>query len=465
LKYKVKIDSDLSVSLASTGFETKELTIDFNDFLENVCIMQSRELNPSKYINLEEFSHIKSWITSFIPLKFAEAEGRVEDKIQLSANVGVGLAMCSIEKLWGRAEFEKIDGTKKRPDFVALLENGDRLIVESKGTTIQKNVVGAFEKAAVQKNVNIGRGFSERVASVTNLLSQESTVVYLVDPPTDEPRKATELEINSAKAYTYSKLFAVYGFPELSRYFHLLSRRFIEDDFDLSSLNEKQNLLGKILNKFSYTYNGIKYYGQIRQIGSVNTFLGVNSSLLYLETFLSFRETDSDKYEDKNKKIALSKRGFITVKFEDPVELGWDIQSDEIKNNYDFLTISDIDEMSSKSFGEFIFYKFERSGYKITIGNSSNTIYKKAYIPDFIISDSTDNILYYVEVKKITKNNYFNPPHLEQHLLENTSLNGIKIILITNAIINQSNNIDMFYIWDREKLKKIIKKKSISKML
>ena len=160
MKYTVKIDSDLSVATKSSGFQTEVIDIDFDYFLENVCIMQSREFNPSNYVNLAEFSHIKSWITSYTPLMFVETEGRVEDKTKLSENVGVGLAMCSIEKLWGDAEFIKIDRIGKRPDFEAILNNGDRLIIEAKGTggITKQAVLGAFSKAHVQKILQLEMG-------------------------------------------------------------------------------------------------------------------------------------------------------------------------------------------------------------------------------------------------------------------------------------------------------------------
>lgn len=77
MEFIVKIDKELSVANTEKSFETKKITVDFEDFLENVCIMQSREFNPSNYVNLNEFMYIKSWISSFSPLSFHQVEGRV----------------------------------------------------------------------------------------------------------------------------------------------------------------------------------------------------------------------------------------------------------------------------------------------------------------------------------------------------------------------------------------------------
>lgn len=459
MEFIVKIDKDLSVATTSSSFETKTINIDFDDFLENICIMQSREFNPSNYVNLDEFKYIKSWISSFTPLSFHQVEGRVEDKTVLSENVGVGLAMCSIEKLWGKAEFMKIDATVKRPDFTAILENGDRLIIESKGTgqIDSKTVVKAFKKAYVQKNVNIGKGFFERIVSVSHLVHDASSVVYLLDPPTDEPRKATVNERMSAKAYNYSKLFSVYGFSELSRYFHLLSRRYIEKNFKNESLSEKINLLDKILNQFTYRYDNKTYYGQIRRINDKNIFLGVDENLLYLETFATFKEKENKVLKYESYKINLSKRGFITIEFNDPKKLGWNIRNNQILNNYDFLTISDIDEMSGIGFENFITYKFESNDFHVEKeGKYSDSGY------DLTIKDKKNNILFVIEIKKVIKQNYFKQPILESSVKKRPS-GTTRTILITNAVfIRQDiNTIDNLLIWDREVIRKLIKRKNI----
>jgi len=465
LEFKVKIDSDLSIATATAGFQTKMLVTDFDTFLENVCIMQSRELNPSNFVNLAEFNHIKSWINTFSPLMFKEVEGRSEDKTSLSENVGVGLSMCCVEELWGDAEFKKIDRSGKRPDYEAILQNGDRLIIESKGTgSIKKGaVVGAFKKADVQKNVNIGRGYFEKISSITNLLSDRATIVYLVDPPTDKPVKATDEEIMSAKAYTYSKLFSVYGFAELSRYFKLLSERSIQKDFDRALLREKENLFDKIRNQFSYEFDGVMYYGQFRRIENKNTFLGVDERLLYLDTFLTFRETKNKILEDKNKTIRRSKKGFLIIEFASISTSDFNIQSTDILNNYDFLRISDIDEMSDIGFEKYIFYLFENSNF-----NVKREVKSKRYIHDLVVRDN-NGFTYIIEIKKIRKKDYFKVPILTSKFVEKNiqpRINNLDLsksenfILITNAVssenmknIESSNNL---IIWDRDILKQII---------
>lgn len=466
MEFIVKIDKELSVANTSSLFETRTITIDFEDFLENVCIMQSREFNPSNYVNLNEFIYIRSWISSFFPLSFYQVEGRVEDKTVLSENVGVGLAMCSIEKLWGKVEFMKINTTVKRPDFTAILENGDRLIIESKGTgqIDSKAIVDAFKKAYVQKNVDIGKGFFERIISVTHLVYDGSSVVYLLDPPTDEPKKATVNERMSAKAYSYSKLFSVYGFPEISRYFHLLSKRYIEKTFNSTLLNEKINLLEKILNQHSYNYNNRIYYGQIRKIDDKNIFLGIDEDLLYLETFLTFEESKKESIVNDKFKLEFSRKGFIRIEFNNPADLGWDIDTDKIINNYNYLTISDIDDMSGISLEKFISYKFIENGYSITTNQDI-----KDYA-DLIVSDKNTDEVYYIEIKKFFKKNYFEIPNFNKHFSQKFNKNKKKTILITNAIIDKELYSKLFtnnnlIVWDREILKKIIKRKKISNFL
>lgn len=462
MEFIAKIDKDLSVTTTSKSFERKTIHIDFDDFLENICIMQSREFNPSNYVNLDEFKYIKSWISSFTPLSFHQVEGRTEDKIVLSENVGVGLAMCSVEELWGKAEFMKIDTTVKRPDFTAILENGDRLIIEAKGTgqIDSKAVVKAFKKGHIQKNVNIGKGFFERIVSVSHLVHDGSSIVYLLDPPTDEPRKATTNERMRAKAYNYSKLFSVYGFSELSRYFHLLSRRYIEKDFRRESLSEKINLLDKILNQLTYRYDNKTYYGHVRKIKEKNLFLGVDENLLYLETFASFEEVKQKVSHHENFKITLSKRGFITIEFNDPKKLGWDLKSNQILNNYNFLTISDIDEMSGIGFENFITYKFESNDFHV---EKESKFADTGY--DLTIKDKKDNILFAVEIKKVIKQDYFKQPVLKS-FVSTRHPSTPRTILITNAVLSSKikqdiNIVNNLLIWDREIIRKLIKRKNI----
>lgn len=463
MQYTVKIDHDLSVATLDDIFQTRTLDIEFYDFLENVCIIQTRELNPSNYVNFGEFSYIKSWINTEKPLTFVAIDGRSEDKQKLSEDVGVGLAMCSVEKLWGKAHFKKIYLTGQRPDIEAVLTNGDRLIIEAKGTgqIYTSAIINAFNKAEVQKNVFLGTGYFERIVSITQLLSDRSSIVYLVDPPTSEPRKATQNEIMGTKAHTYSKLFSSYGFAELSRYFQLLSRRYMEINFDQSSLNEKINLLKKILNQFKYRYDKVNYYGHIRKINNKNIFLGVNEDLLYLETFASFEEEKSKVIQSNNNIIKVSKRGFITIEFDDPKQLGWKIENKNIINNYSFLTISDVDEMSTIGLENFISYIFTENGHEVL--NQKNS---KEFHSDLIIKNK-NNTLYSVEIKKVLKKNYFKIPTISSTHIINQDKNFKKSILITNAIVEKNSLIENknLLIWDRETLKIIIKTKNISEFL
>lgn len=450
LSYIVKIDSKLSIASKSSGFERGEINIDQTSFIENVAMMQTRELNPSNYVNLFEFDYIKSWIENFSPLTFKKVEGYTETKKQLSEDVGVGLAMSSIGALWDVVDFKKIDRTGRRPDFEAILNNGDRLIVESKGTGIGKNVVKSYLKGYMQKNVNIGRGYFERIVSVSYLRNERSTVVYLVDPPSEEPIKASRSEVMSAKAYEYSKLFSVYGFSDLSRYFNLLSKRFLQYDLPEQLLNEKLGLLEKILNQYKYRLNGVTYFGQLRRINSKNFFLGVNEDLLYLETFLSFKDLKNLDFADENKKIRRSKKGFLLMEFKEPELFGWNINITDIPNNYSFLTISDIDEMSGQGFEKYLVYLFTLNKFDFVLSEENS------HGNDMILLKN--DIEYYVEVKKMTKKDYFHPPKFSLDEFQKTYAEEVNVIFITNADVRPIENLDEnIKVWDRTILKIFLK--------
>lgn len=372
----------------------------------------------------------------------------------ISQELGIGISVLISDYLFGieYSTISRILSNTKRPDWNCFTKGNKVLVVESKGSTSNSTINSMASNALMQKRTRNG---DIKVASLSLLKENEISFNKFLDPPIKQNNMNYEEYRKILKAGHYASIFSFIGQSELSKYFSHMQKR-LSGKISESEQVQKNIIFDKIRRKYYRIRESQKdFYGNFLRT-SDNTFLyiGIDSRLINYYGFIDFQDYESeiDRIEDKNH-YYITRDGIVFIEIRNIEKFKDIIDIRRIRHYQEFNTISDIDEMTGFSFEKYVVFLLNYNGFEtlneVKIGNKRVDIIAQK-----------GNKKYIIELKLFRKKKINLQDIIEQlySLKENS---GFKVVLITNAIIDEKFADDELIIIDRNLLKQIVQKSYI----
>ncbi len=428
------------------------------------------KISDSKRTKFKDYLPYIRRITNTAHLNFNIEDMSGESKQQASAIIGEAISRCLISELFDIQEnlTEKIKGSKTRPDFESITNNGEIIICESKGSF---NRVPQLEidKSLKQKK---SRNGNLKIAAINNI----GRLSRLIDPPVNNAEK-DRFSTLITKTNHYIQVFKLAGQQELTKYFKLMKKRFENNNMtDFPEFSDKQKLWFKLkYERQRIEVNGKHFIGKVEFVEDNKImFVGFDEQLLNVDTFESFRDYGETYLDyDDNSTTFISKDGicFIEANKNRLRHLFPDISADEIKNYQESTWLSDIDNMGELEFSNYFAYILQESGIEFQREQKIGEYWAdyvinyhgKKYYLELRLFKSNDQLIYRDEKGSLLENKFHmkilkESQHKKIEFLPNIDLKYQ--ILITNKDRRLIQIPETIAVFDRNELKKLLRNKN-----
>ncbi|PZR23220.1 MAG: hypothetical protein DI539_03785 [Flavobacterium psychrophilum] len=457
----VEIDPLLLPDLNTLDKVTTSRIININLYklIYNIGAIQTRRFAPSNRMKFLDKADLVEKIysnTNEFRIKIADirqATGSETIKT-ISEDFGVGISVAIAEKLFNikTSTIQRIYGNTKRPDWKCQMVDNRVLVVEAKGAISIQTSNNQRANAIAQKRRETG---DVRVASLTVLNEDSISTNRFIDPPITTGEISPIMENHILRAGHYASVFSFLVNSRLSKYYSQMRKR-LEGSITLPEQNLKNRDFRDLLfNGPMVNYDNKSFAGSFYKIDDQKfLFVGVDSELLSYEGFLNFREYEEDiDVENSNSHYILYKDGVLIIEINDIQQYSNIVDVQTIDNYQDKITISDIDEMNELSFAKFFKYILEKNRFTeitdVSLRNDTGVDLSAKY----------NGIKCFFEFKILKRKKI---SLLESKFLSNHNYENVKLIFVTNAIVNKNDlarNINIIII-DRNKLEYLIKNKT-----
>lgn len=375
-----------------------------------------------------------------------------ETLVSISEDFGIGLSVVIAESLFNtkRSTIQKIYGTGKRPDWKCQLIDNRILVVEGKGSISLQTSATQEVNAMIQKTKEPG---DIRVASLSVLNENDISNTRYLDPPIENDNISPEMQNNILRAGHYASVFSFLGNSKLSRYYSQMRKR-LEGIITSQEQNLKEQTFRELRsNGPTINFKNEQFVGSFYEVETKNyLFVGVDRRLLSYQGFISYNEFEYDEEEIISDNIfILYKDGVLVIEITNIEYFSNIINTNEIKNFQENITITDIDEMNEISFSKYFEYLLSTNDFtQIIVQTYSNNI-----LVD--LSARKNGETYFFEFK-IFKNKRIGKSAIRQLTEFRRRITTGRIVLVTNAPLNTPElNLENLIIIDRAKLEQLTK--------
>lgn len=329
----------------------------------------NQRFEPSIRNKLFDFDHLIEKISTDEDFKILITEIRndLDSEVlgEISKMVGVGISILILKNLFHTPlnSIQRIKTNTLRHDYLGATDFGHSIGLESKGSSRLSTLTQLTKHGVLQKNTS-----QANIKTVVGTLINENTrsVVNVIDPPGDY-ELIDEITLYSRKAINLSSLFDFLGHLELSKYFKLMSKRILSDEYQTVAY-DKELLYEKINNEYNdYVFKGIRYKGTFTKFNKEIVFTGINSNAIGFYDFIDKNNWKLDlDYKDDN---AIIYQGKILIRQLDFSEYQKYIQVSDIY--FSNINIKDF-QVSSSSIGrKLLIDLFNFAGLKVKILTSN----------------------------------------------------------------------------------------------
>jgi len=459
----VEIDPLLLPHIKSEDKVTTQRTISFNLYrlIYHIGTIKSRRFAPSnrlKFIDkLDLVEKIYSNTNEFrIKIDEIRQVNGSETLISISEDFGIGISVVIAESLFNtkRSTIQKIYGTGRRPDWKCQLSDNKIFVVEGKGATSIATSNIQQVNALDQKTKEPG---DIQVASMTVLNENTISTNRYLDPPIINDNVPPEIQNHVLRAGHYASVFSFLGNSRLSKYYSQMRKR-IEGVITSREQNLKEQVFRELrFNDPSIAFKRQDFVGSFYNIEDDKYFyVGVDKRLLSYQGFISYSEFENDVEETiLDNVFILYKDGVLVIEIFNINVFSNIINSDEIKNYQDNITISDIDEMNEISFSKYFEYILKENGFSnIREQTTTNEIFVD-------LTTTKGEQTYYFEFK-IFRNKRIGRNSIQQITEFRRRIDFGKYILVTNVKLENTviDRNDLIVI-DRDKLDQLIKNSNL----
>ena len=459
LTIEVTVDPLLLPTIDDTDKNTTVRTISFNLYklIYAIGTIQTRRFAPSNRMKFFDKSDLIEKIypdTNEFRVKLGELRDINGSEVlsTISEDFGVGISVVVAEAFYNIrfSTIQRIYGHDKRPDWKCQTTDNRTLIIESKGTSYQFASIVLEKRALIQK---IKRNGDVKIASISVFNEDNISTNRFLDPPILSEKIDSGMQNRILRAGHYSSVFSFLGIALLSRYYSQMRDRLLKSITPEQQI-DKNNIYFRLRDNFPNiefrrnNYTGSFYYLE----GSKYIFIGIDRDLISYEGFLRFIDYESEIDETINENhYILFKDGILIIEIKNIEAFSSLVDTNQILNYQDNITISDIDSMTESSFSKYFNYLLKQNGFE-----TQKEYKSQKGIPDIIAFKN--NARYAFEIK-LFRHRKVNVEIFDQLLTNYQLINFDKVVLITNVkIINDLKIKDKrIIIIDRYELIKILK--------
>lgn len=344
------------------GVNNAQLPVRLFDLLKDLGSVQSKRANPSLITSIMDYWHLIERLsdTHELKLKIQETRNRIGSEMltEVSELLGMGLSVVVMRQLFDvqRSTISKIIGvSSRRPDWACFLRNGDKLLVEAKGSTSKVRSKTQLKKAIEQKNAMSG---NVKVAAATLLKEDATSEMKIVDPPVEGDGEMNDMLHHIYRANHYTSVFSFLGDDILSQYFEKMAKR-LSGEIEEREMNEKELMYQELaynnprLELFGKSFSGHLY-------GPVNgqyLYIAVDTRLLSYRGFMDFHDYDEDfSREEEGNQYFVHSDGIMVVNVMNAETFVSRHRLKSIRLNVDNIIISDIDSIKDSTFDRYVRY-------------------------------------------------------------------------------------------------------------
>jgi len=461
LTIEVTVDPLLLPTIDDTDKITTVRTISFNLYklIYAIGTIQTRRFAPSNRMKFLDKSDLIEKIhhdTNEFRVKLDELRHINGSEVlsTISEDFGVGISVVVAEALYNIrfSTIQRIYGHDKRPDWKCQTTDNRTLIIESKGTSYQTASIVLEARALIQKTRRNG---NVKIASISVFNENHISTNRFLDPPIETENIDFVMQNRILRAGHYSSVFSFLGIPLLSRYYSQMRYRLLKSITPEQQI-EKNNIYFNLRDNFpNIEFKKKDYTGSFYHLeGSKYLFVGIDRHLLSYEGFLRFIDYESEIDEAINlNHYILFKDGILIIEINNIDVFYRLVDTNQILNYQDNITISDIDSMTESSFSKYFNYLLKQNGFE-----TQKEYKSRDGIPDIIAFKN--NARYAFELK-LFKHRKVDVEIFDQLLNNYQLVKFDKVVLITNAkIINDLKIKDKrIIIIDRNELIQILKSK------
>lgn len=401
------------------------------DLLIKLGSIRPKRLNATLNASLADFEHLIYDIDDSADLKLKThdiiSQLGSEELGEVSELLGLGLSVVVISELFDiqPSTVNLIKGTKKRPDWKCLLNDGRTLIIESKGSTNKYNSKKQLKEGIEQKRKEPG-DISVVAASLLN--ENTTSKMTIIDPPVNKDNNQNNMLRHIYRANHYASVFSFLGEDILSLYFEKMAKR-LSCEIREAEMEDKELMYDEFLrNSPSVILEGKEYSGHLYgPFENSYIFIGVNKALLPYNGFLRFVDSDKEKIVEKREnQYFMFPDGILVVNVGnlDSFREGNSIES--IGVGYDNIALSDIDSIRGMSFKRYVKYLLDKS-----FGGSEATGDGGLRIND----NGKERLFYFYHISN-TKGKYRQSRTIRKMV---DYMEGRTGVLVTNAKVSQSD--------------------------
>lgn len=360
----VKWDDAVRQSLkpAYQGVNNAQLPVLLFDLLKDIGSVQSKRANPSLITSMMDYWHLIERLsnTNELKLKIRETRDRIGSEMltEVSELLGIGLSVVVMRQLFDvqRSTISKIIGvSSRRPDWSCFLRNGDKLLVEAKGSTSKERSKTQLKKAIEQKNAMTG---DVKVAAATLLKENAASEMKIVDPPVEGGGEMNGMLRHIYRANHYTSTFSFLGDDILSQYFDKMAKR-LSGEIGEGEMNEKELMFHELaynnprLELFEKSFSG-HLYGPV---DGQYLYIAVDTRLLSYRGFMDFQDYDEDFFrEEGGNQYLVHSDGIMIVNVMNAETFVERHSLESIKLNVDNIVLSDIDSIKNSTFNRYVRY-------------------------------------------------------------------------------------------------------------
>lgn len=435
----VDIDPLLLPHIKSVDKVTTQRMISFNLYrlIYHIGTIQSRRFAPSNRLKfIDKMDLIEKIYTDTNEFRIKINEIRQvngsETLTSISEDFGIGISVVIAESLFNikSSTIQKIYGTGRRPDWKCQLTDNRIFVVEGKGATSIGTSNTQRIDALDQKTKEPG---DIQIASLTVLNENTISTNRYLDPPIENDNMSPEMQNHILRAGHYASVFSFLGNSRLSRYYSQMRKR-IEGVITSQEQNLKNQVFRELrFNDPTITFNHREFVGSFYKIENDKyLFVGVDKRLLSYQGFISYSEFENDIEETIEENVfILYNDGVLVIEIVNIEIFSNIVNTKEIKNYQDNITISDIDEMNEISFSKYFAYILKENGFSNLVEQTSiNNLFVD-------LTAKKGNQMFYFEFK-IFKNKRIERSFIQLISDFSNRINLGKLILVTNAKIEDT---------------------------
>ena len=439
----------------------QEGTINFSVRLEDLIYatgtIQTRRFRPTERQKISDFDdlleHISEETDFRINISAIQQNFGPDIVGNISEDLGVGLSAVVVDKLFGidTTTISKITDNKLRPDYQCFTRDGVHIVVESKGSTSTSYLNSCRSHSILQKGAHEA---DIHVVSLTCLKENDISNMEVIDPIPRISHIPPDQRRNFLRCIHYSGVFSFIGERRLSNYFSKMAKRLI---FGLTTAeqDEKDSLIHKIKKDYrELSFENHSYLGTlVKNSAEKFEYIGVDTRLLTFPDFFHFEESTQVRFFRFNdSRFFIFRDGIVRGIITEGRNFPDNFFSGEIKNIFDYVSISDIDEMMPFTFEKAFLHVLRRCGFV-----NLQSLQKS--------KDSGCDCMGFFKQKlvgfqfKIFRNVYNRIPTLIPKLdFGHLGSPFQGIIIVTNGYVDQNTPLNSrVRIWDRAFLSRVLK--------